>query len=288
MFPNALQMTVDADFSRLTTKRKYLDLCQETLADVYCSCLVDSRGRPEALNRAKKRLHRIWAGYLGEPDYSLAERELQTAFASACEAEIRRVCRHIMSAHSSARERLELLDSGYYERIWEITSTPRIILDLASALHPFSFRWMGLGRDVRYYAYDINRRFIHLINSYFQLEGLEPFGEWRDIYVRPPEVAADVAFLFKMFHCLESRKRGAGLSVIEHTPARWIVVTFPLRTLAGLTINFYERYAQAIVKLAARNRWELRQTTFEDETIVFIHKGNGESHLVELDESSGH
>src|SRR5579864_1452212 len=145
-------MTIEEGVLYLKSKARYADLCEETIRDVYERCVAGTDGEKAARKVAAKRLHRIWANYLGEPDYSRAAEELAEAFDSNDDTEIRMVCRRIMGTHASARERLELLDGGYYENIWKITSRPRILVDLAAALHPLSFLWMKLDRNARYHT----------------------------------------------------------------------------------------------------------------------------------------
>ena len=158
-----------------------------------------------------------------------------------------------MGKHASTRERMVIL-SEFYSRLFEITGTPKRMVDLACALNPFSFRWMGLSKDIFYYAYDNNMQTVELIKLYFQLEGLQPLVEARDILCNPPEAAVDVGLLFKMYHCLEHRQKGAGWKVIEKTPAQWMAVSFPTRNLANRSVDIFSNYKQGMLERIKKNR----------------------------------
>lgn len=265
-------MTAEECITHLKAKPKYAHLCGETIDDVYRCSLRDSHDAKKALERSAKRLHQIFAAYLGAPNYVQSRRALADAIGSGDDSKVRDVCRQIMSVHASANERLALTETGYYECIWKVTSRPRIVVDLAAALHPLAFRWMQLERDVEYHASDINQEFVELTNFYFALEGLRQLAEWRDICVRPPRLAADVAFLFKMYHCLERRKRFAGLIAIEQVNAPWVVVSFPARNLAGRKTDILSNYLRDITAAAERNGWTLERVKFDSEDLVFIGK----------------
>ena len=201
-----------------------------------------------------------------------AKQELEEAFESGEQETVRNACINVMSIHESARERLVVLSEAYYQRIFEITGVPKIITDLACAFHPFCFPWMNLPKEVEYNAYDINKNFVDLINHYFALEGIQPLAHWQDIYSNPPAQHADVAFLFKMYHCLDHRKKGSGLEIIRNTKTDWMVISFPLQNLRGAKMIMYDRYSQPIEQLVESEGWSMHRLEFENEWLVLIHK----------------
>jgi 16S rRNA (guanine(1405)-N(7))-methyltransferase len=124
-----------------------------------------------------------------------------------------------------------------------------------------------------YTACDINVGTIELINHYFRLEGMAPAAELRDVLCEPPRIQADVAFLFKMYHCLEHRKKGAGWEVVAATPADWVAVSFPTRNLANRRIDIVGNYEEPIRSDAARCGWECTRLDFDSEIVLLVHKG---------------
>ena len=261
------------DFVReILESRKYRNISEVTVRDVITYELARHGGSLKEIRRlVRKRLHRIWAAYLGRPDPGAEIYSLQKAFAAGHEGEVEEICRRLLSSHQSSRERIPIL-SDFYRLIFSCTGAPERIHDLACAYNPFSFRWMGLPRSVRYHAYDINLGTVRLINSYMDLENLEPLAEHRDILCRPPEERADVAFLFKMYHCLEHRRNGAGWEVVERAPADWIAVTFPTRNLASRTVDIYGNYGKEIQDRVDERAWLMKRLDFSTEIVLLIRK----------------
>jgi len=262
---------------RLADSKKYRCLCEDTIRDVVeQECARHDLRRTgewkKAEAGARKRLHRVWASYLGAPDIDSAEKRLSAAFGG--KEPVEEACREILTEHQSSRERIPILGT-FFQGIFRRTGTPAILLDLACALNPLAFRWMGLPRSTKYRAFDINAKTVGLINHYFRLEGMEAAAELRDVLCKPPMGPADAAFLFKMYHCLEHRRRGAGWEVVAATPAEWIAVSFPTRNLANRRIDIAANYEQQIRSDAAERGWPCGRMDFDSEVVLLVHKGSG-------------
>lgn len=260
--------------SKIKASKKYRFLCEDTIRNVLAEEMQHHKNLKKSIDPAKKRLHKIWAAYLGEPNYSAVKLQLQEAFTNGDAAEIKLRCQTILETHSSARERMHLLEN-YYQAIFSITGQPAKVVDLACALHPFSFPWMGLPKETQYYATDINQNFVNLINFYFELEGLEPLAELRDIFCNPLETHCDLAFLFKMYHCLEIRKRGAGLQVLKSVKANWVAISFPSQNLVGQKAAIINNYRPAIEMAANEENWAIFELQFQNEDLLIIKKHGG-------------
>ncbi|MDW3195121.1 MAG: hypothetical protein R8G66_22295 [Cytophagales bacterium] len=265
-------MDLDKVVTRISQSKKYRDLHEGTIRDICEGLLRDGFSPKEIEKQCRKKLHNVWQDYLGLPNYKKAKQELEEAFEASDLETVRNACINVMSIHESARERLVVLSEAYYQRIFEITGVPKIVTDLACAFHPFCFPWMNLPKEVQYNAYDINKNFVDLINHYFALESIQPLAHWQDIYSNPPEQHADVAFLFKMYHCLDHRKKGSGLEIIRNTKTDWMVISFPLQNLRGAKMIMYDRYSQPIEQLVESEGWSMHRLEFENEWLVLIHK----------------
>lgn len=259
---------------KISGSKKYRKMCAATIANVLSYELGRHGSLKKAIGPARERLHKIWAEYLGMPDQRQAMQQIEQAFDKETDEGIRAACLAIMAAHSSAKERFQLHADNYYARIFDITGKPKLIADLACALHPLAFRWMGLPTTVAYHAYDINLDFVELVNHYFELEGLAPLAEWRDIYIDPAPVRCDVAFLFKMYHCLEHRQKGAGLTVLKNTQSDWVVISFPSKNLVGKKANIYGNYEYDIAKAAEEHGWPLTVLEYSNEVVLIVKKKN--------------
>jgi 16S rRNA (guanine(1405)-N(7))-methyltransferase len=261
---------------RILASSKYRDITEETVRDVVEHVFTDSesgkrRSQRQCYRKTREQLHRIWALYLGLPEFESSFSALSRAFESEDGSAVEEACTAILSHHHSSKERLPILGK-LYETLFERTGRPDVMLDLACALNPLAFRWMGLPRSVRYLAYDINRKTVELINQYFGLEGLEPLAEHRDVLCRPPRARADVGLLLKMYHCLERRQRGAGWRVVEQTPVRWIAVSFPTRSLASRAVNLTDNYERQIQPRCQERSWLVERLEFEGEDVLLICK----------------
>ena len=265
-------MDLEKVITRISQSRKYKDLHQGTIRNICEGLLSDGFSPKEIEKQCRKKLHNVWQEYLGLPNYEKARGELRAAFEKGGSEAVKEACINVMSIHESARERLVVLSEDYYQRIFEITGAPKVISDLACAFHPFCFPWMNLPQGIQYHAYDINKSFVDLINFYFELEGIRPLAHWRDIYSDPPGQYADVAFLFKMYHCLDHRKKGSGLEIIRHTKTDWLVISFPLQNLRGAKMIMYDRYSQPIEQLVAAEKWSMQRLEFENEWLILINK----------------
>ena len=256
---------------KIHSSRKYAPLCEETIRDIVIEEIHKTGSLKQLQKRARQRLHRVYASYLGEVNLTSAYTHLKETFATDEDDRIRQACASIMSEHRSSAERLNILPI-FYERIFRFTGYPEKIFDLACSLNPFSFRWMSLPPSILYYAYDINCHTVELINYYFLLEGLKPLAQVRDVLCSPAKQYADVSFLFKMYHCLEHRKRGAGWYVVEHTPSRWVAVSFPTRTLVSRRADILGNYDKAIFSRAGSLGWAIERLDFDTEIVLLIKK----------------
>jgi 16S rRNA (guanine(1405)-N(7))-methyltransferase len=272
--PGALDL--EQTVSRIIASSKYRSISEETVRDVVWQefSYHSSQRRlsqKQTYRRIRERLHRIWASYLGLPDFGYALTSLRQAFESGDGAQIERVCLEILCSHHSSRERLPVL-SEMYGAIFSRTGIPGRVHDLACAVNPLAFRWMGLSHNVRYHAYDINRMIVELVNCYFLLEGLGPLAEHRDVLCRPPSEQGDVGLLLKMYHCLEQRRRGAGWQLIESVPDRWLAVSFPTRSLASRRVNIAESYEDGISARCHKRGWSCDRLDLREETVLLIEK----------------
>ena len=259
--------------ARIRETRKYRLVSPETIEDVVRHELGrrTSGSRSSALSSAREALHRVAAFYLGEPDYEAAAAALEGARGD--DAALEAVCREILASHVSTRERLGTM-AKLYRSIFGRTGTPASVADLASACNPFSFRWMGLDRSVSYRAYDINEAMVRLVERYFAIEELRGTAELRDVLCSPPTERADVALLFKMYHCLEHRRRGAGWEVVSRMPAGHVAISFPSRNMQGRMADIAANYRPEILAKAAGERWGTEELAVDGEVVILVHKGD--------------
>ena len=146
----------------------------------------------------------------------------------------------ILKTHASAKERLDFYEQ-FYSNLFKITKKPKTILDLGSGLNPFSIPLMKL-KKLTYYAYDINKEEVKLIEYYFRLlEKMDSSFKGQTGILNLLKIdqikklpSADVCLLLKMTDVID---RGQGHKkseqVISSIPAKYVVVSFPTLTVSG-------------------------------------------------------
>jgi 16S rRNA (guanine(1405)-N(7))-methyltransferase len=263
---------LEALLAKIQTSRKYQELGvpEETLRDLLEQELARHSKPAEALKSARAKLHNIMAPYLGDPDYTQAAIELQQAFAMGSDA-VEETCRELLRQHDSTRERLAYLQD-FYAGIRGVCGQPRSVLDLACGLNPFALPWMGLPEDCHFYAYDIHPARVALINDFLRLSGREPLAQVRDILVRPPEVVADAAFLFKEAHRMEKRQKGCNRGLWAALKVKYLFVSLPNRSLDGRR-DLRERMRALVDNSIDPQDWAERgELDFPGETIYWMRK----------------
>ena len=80
---------LDAIVEEICRSKKYQGLALETVRDVLALELSRQKSPARAIELGRRRLHRLWAQFLGEPEYESSENALDAAFASGSDHEIR-------------------------------------------------------------------------------------------------------------------------------------------------------------------------------------------------------
>ncbi len=258
----------------LLSSRKYRDLNipVATVADLVKQALTHSQNPREVEKIVREKLHNIMATYLGDPDYDACLVDLSQAYLSGDPIEVKAVCSQILAAHASTKERLSILDE-FYRRIFEHTGRPKVILDLACALNPFSLPWMNLPADVEYYAYDLHQPRLAAINGLFRLNHLPELAIRQDILVEPPAIEADVAFFFKEAHRFEIRQKGCNRAFWQNIHARHLLVSLPTASLTGRHSKL-EQHRRLVYDTIAGLNWQVVELEFENELVFCIEKGS--------------
>lgn len=249
-------------------KYRQLGIPEETLRDIISEELQNYRNAKDAQKSVRHKLHTMMAPYLGDPDYEAETQRLQGI--NNTEEEVNSFCTSILQAHASTRERIPILEP-FYSGIFAHSGQPQVILDLACGLNPFAIPWMHLPPGARYYAYDIHQPRIQLINQFLAKIGLAPLAEVRDILLNPPEIEADVAFLFKEAHRLEQRRRGCNLPLWKMLKVKHLLVSLPGNSLSGQH-DLAERQRHLIHTIMGEQPWKVSEMIFGNEMVFCIEK----------------
>src|SRR5213083_2965056 len=253
---------------QITASRKYRYICEDTVRDVVLKSLPKYRRKKEAIKAARTKLHRIQASYLGRISFGTELKVLAKAHHNGQHNDVRRICLRLMAQHASAKERIPLLDD-FYRKIFSVTGTPQRILDIASGVHPLSIPWMNLPNGVDYFAYEIDSRLVAFLNQFFNAIGYKPLAKLEDVICNPPKETADLGFVMKMVPCLEAREAGISLQLLRSLKVKFVVVSYPIRSLSGRSRNMPSFYTKSFQSMVEGMNWSVTRLPIEDE-LVFV------------------
>jgi len=264
------RLDVESIVKEIKKSKKYRYISEDTIRAISLKQLTKSKNINKGIKAVRKKLHRVAALYLGDPDYDKAHQLLARAFTNGDPDQIKEACINIMKYHSSTRERLPLLEY-FYEKIFDITGVPSSIIDVACGLNPLSFPWMKLPTSVNYYVYEIHEERIEFLRRYFTLLGVKPLVRLQDVLVTYPREKADIAFLLKMIHCFERREQGCTLPLLEALKVDRLIVSFPTKNLPG-TQDLRKIYKNLMYHIIKEKHWHVSEITFDTEMVFCIKK----------------
>jgi 16S rRNA (guanine(1405)-N(7))-methyltransferase len=227
----------------------------------------------EAIKATKNKLHQVGGAYLN----SKFDRKRVLSWLASLESadgdedQLRQACRQIMASHASTHERLPLLPEFYATVLADIPPV-RSVIDVACGLNPLSIPWMPLAEDVTYHAVDIYTEMIDFLNQALPLLGVKGNAECRDVISEPPSEEADLALVLKSIPCLEQIDDGAGERLIDSLQAKFILVSFPARSLGGRDKGMLQNYGDRFRGLAEDKGWQIKEYPFTTELVFLLHK----------------
>ena len=216
---------------KLLTSKKYKYVCADTVKRVLSECEGKYKKAKDIEKAAREKLHGITSAFLTDAEY---KRALALAEAEKTEEALAR----LLACHASTRERLPLSGmDALYGRIFEFTGVPETLLDLACGMNPLylAFRYPG----IRVHCEDISGQCINVIQAYTpNTEALTG-----DLLSNVPDGRYDVALLFKVLPLLDRQQSGAADRVLNAVNAKFIVCSFPTRTLGGRNVGMEGNYS---------------------------------------------
>lgn len=172
-----------------------------------------------------------------------------------------RLARKILGLHQSTKERLPYYEE-IYKKIFEITGKPKNILDLGCGLNPFSYYFLECRPE--YIASDLNQKDLVPIQRFFEIEKIKGqtiainLARHYDILKKIED--ADVCFMFKLLDSLETAEWNISEKILKTLNAKFIVVSFPTKSLGGKKIIKKEKRAW-FEKILLKNNYDYK--TFE-------------------------
>lgn len=262
---------IDAILAAVAESRRYRHVAPTIVARLAAEELPKSKNTADAEKRTKRRLHQIFGAYARSLPYDrLAERLDNTQGDPAL---FKKVCSQILTQHASTAERLNDLEAGFYQRIFEITDRPNKILDLACGFNPLTLPWMQLPPSAFYIAADIDAEMVRFLDRFLALAPVHGEARLVDLIEQTPSTRADVAFLFKAIPCLRYQTDDL-LRILDAIQAPWLVISFPTKSLGGRSKSMRETYRKTLDDLLKDRRWERQELDFPSELVFVVKKAS--------------
>jgi len=262
---------LQAVVAAVQNSRKYQTIAPELVEAVAAVELGKGRSHKEAVKATKNQLHQSAAVYQsGRMDYDRWLAALRQSWPD--EAARRPLLRQMMTAHSSTRERLAILDD-FYPRIFALLPPIHSVLDIACGLNPLALPWMPLAPNASYRAVDIFTDQIAFLNDFFALLPVAGRAETRNVLTDCPAEPVDLALILKTIPCLEQMEKDAGRRLLEQVAARHLVISFPSRSLGGREKGMASTYGARFAQLTAGWDAKITRLDFSNELVFVVERG---------------
>lgn len=263
---------IDQLIEAILKSPKYRNVCEDLIRNIGTRELLKHQNLKTAIKTTKNKLHQIGGAYfLKRPHYNVWLEKLEETKKSDNEELFRKTCIEIMGYHYSTRERLNILDK-FYSNIFSNLPPIHSIMDIACGFHPLSIPWMPLQENVKYYACDIYKDMIDFLNKFMHISNVQGFAEARDAVQHPPKFKADLAFVLNTLPCLEQIQKSAGLKILETINSKFLVVSFPVKTLGGKEKDMRKYYEETFNKLTEKKNWDIQRLEFKSELVFLVTK----------------
>ena len=178
----------------------------------------------------------------------------------------------LLKLHSSTNERLSFYEE-MYDDIFAIIGRVDSLLDIACGLNPIMLGEYNRQRNQimsNYVAEDIHTTALALVKQYYAENHLPIVTREADILSTMPTVAVDMVLLFKLIPLLEQQKRGYYRQLIKELPARYIVVTFPTKTMSGKSVGMLDNYKKQFDDFVESSDFQILFTKNYSNELLYI------------------
>jgi len=257
-------------YNEVVLSKKYAALCEPLIMRICREEYPKYKKDKDRIKSIKNKLHIIYGAFQSGETHKKAASIIEGLDNSIIH--LKEASADIMRLHTSSNERVDSLDK-FYGFIFDTIghSQIRSILDIGCGFNPFSLDFMPAD-IVEYHAYDIDYRTIELLNRYFKLRGLPSLAATADIISETPQDIADAAFVFKLMPVIEIQSPGRGFALLRELNTRYIVVTYPIKSLCGKNKGMEINYAQTFECGSSEDFEIIAQSIIGDELVYIIRK----------------
>jgi 16S rRNA (guanine(1405)-N(7))-methyltransferase len=236
----------------------------------------------EALNKGLKgkavvksvrnKLHQVGGAYFKQKvNYDQIKGNIQSLPTDIKSEAVKNFCRQTMQKHVSTAERLPILEAFYRVCLDSITPIESV-LDLACGLNPLAIPWMPLAGDFQYYACDIYKDMLEMIEVFSDHFNLSVSTQSCDLIGQIPETRVRLALILKSIPCLEQVDKAIGRRLMQTINADYMLVSFPVSSIAGHDKGMESFYRDHFNDLLAGENWAFQEFLFTTEMAFLVSK----------------
>ena len=254
----------------VTSSPRYTHINRQFIMRVAQNELVKRSSIKDTIKATKNKIHQVAGAFVqSEMHYSEWLGSLKNATQTRNMVEFTKICQTIMRFHASTRERLPFL-SGFYKQIFSSLPPIQSILDIACGFNPLAIPWMGLPTGIHYLAIDIFQDLVDFLSNYFALLPIQGHSESFDVIESIPTHPVDLAFILKTIPCLEQVDKLAGNRILDNLQAKYILISYPVRSLGGRSKGMQENYQVQFQKLIAGRGYHVKKYEYSTELVYLI------------------
>jgi 16S rRNA (guanine(1405)-N(7))-methyltransferase len=249
--------------------RKYRSLYRPTVEHIVET--LSSRYPPKQLeHEVKRKLHQIWGAYFTRPNFEKLLAKVEAEKIAGLEPQT--IIKPLLLLQTSTSERIPVLPD-FYTRIFEVTGMPKKVVEYGCGVNALSYLWMPKG--IQYVGMDVDTDLMNFLNGVFRLLRLEQNASVQlgDI-LEDAFLPGDVSLLLKVLVIFERQREGSSSAILEALPSRYVVVSFPTRSLSGKERGMKKHYTELFTGLVSGRGWRMETVEFESELVFVVDKGN--------------
>lgn len=255
-------------YENIINSKKYNAICDELIYRICQETYTKYKKEKDVIKSVRTQLHAIYGAFFSDKCINQATSLLSEYQPNMV---IEHLAQNLLNLHISSQERFDCIEE-FYDYIFSITGFPSAITDIGCAFNPFSIPFMKIPSLKEYYALDIDKRLPNIVNSFFRVLNLPELASTIDIISTIPEHHSDVTFLFKILPVIEHQKKGKTIEILKQLNSKFIVITFPTKSLTGKNKGMEEHYAQFVNNTIVPNFKVISQNIIGNEYIVVIEK----------------
>jgi len=248
---------------------KYAHIDPGLVARIGQGELGKGRKYKEVVKATKNKLHQVGGAYFTAAlhyESWLAELKLAEDL-----EDLKQICWMLMGKHASTRERLPIL-KDFYAEIFSYLPAVHSILDIACGMNPLSIPWMPLSPGTTYQACDMYADMVQFVDEFIKLLPLDGQAQVCDVVSAPPDTPVDLALVLKAIPCLEQIDQQAGTRLLDGIKARYLVLSFPAKSLGGRRKGMVENYQARFEELAEGRSWKVLARLEYETELAFVVK----------------